>query len=85
MTGVLLSGPAGAGKSQAARRIYASLRVPGVIIDFQSLYAALLQLERNPDGRYPERLASDAHVLGASQSTYDAQQSRQHVGRNCTP
>ena len=67
MTGVLLSGPAGAGKSQAARRIYASLSVPGVIIDFQSLYAALLQLERDSDGRYPERLASDAHVLAITE------------------
>ena len=67
MTGVLISGPAGAGKSQAAREILASLRVPGVIVDFQSLYAALLQLERNPDGRYPERLASDAHVLAIAE------------------
>ena len=67
MPGVLLSGPAGAGKSQAARELLASLHVPGVIVDFQSLYAALLQLERNPDGRYPERLASDVHVLAIAE------------------
>ena len=67
MTGVLLSGPAGAGKSQTARRIYASLVIPALIIDFQSLYAALLQIERLPDGRYPERLASEAHVLAITE------------------
>ena len=67
MTGILLSGPAGAGKSQAARSLYASLRVPGLVIDFQSLYAALLLLERRPDGRYPERLESEAHILATAE------------------
>lgn len=67
MTGVLLSGPAGAGKSQAAKDLYSRLAVAGIIVDFQSLYAALLQIERNPDGRYPERLASEAHVLAITE------------------
>ena len=31
--------------------------------DFQSLYAALLLLERLPNGRYPERRDMDAHAL----------------------
>ena len=67
MPGVLLSGPAGAGKSQIARDTYARLGLPGVIIDFQTIYAALLLLERDPSGRYPERLASDTHVLAMAE------------------
>ena len=64
MAGILVSGPAGAGKSQVAREIYANLMVAGVIIDFQSIYAALLMLERNPDTRrYAERSPSEAHIL----------------------
>ena len=34
---------------------------------FNRCTPALLQLERNPDGRYPERLASDAHVLAIAE------------------
>ena len=67
MTGILLSGPAGGGKSQAARRLYASLAVPGVVIDFQSIYAALGQIDRLPNGRYPERLDSEAHLLSITE------------------
>lgn len=63
MAGELVTGPAGAGKSAIARQILAALAVAGIILDFQSLYAALLGLERGPDGRYPERLESDAHAL----------------------
>ena len=37
--------------------------VPTVAIDFQSVYAALLLIERQPDGRYPERLARHEYVL----------------------
>ena len=33
----------------------ASLTRPGLIVDFQSLLAALTLLERDGDGRYPER------------------------------
>ena len=67
MAGQLISGPAGGGKSQAARRLYASLTVPGVIVDFQSIYAALLQIERLPNGRYPERLESESHILAITE------------------
>ena len=36
---------------------------PIVAVDFQSIYAALLLLERQPDGRYPERLTRHEYVL----------------------
>ena len=35
--------------------------------DFQSIYAAILLLERQPDGRYPEREPADAHALALSE------------------
>ena len=63
MAGRLISGPAGAGKTALARSILAQLQGRGVAADFQSVYAALLLLERLPNGRYPERLASDSYVL----------------------
>ncbi|MCY3813972.1 MAG: hypothetical protein OXH15_19445 [Gammaproteobacteria bacterium] len=55
MAGVLLSGPAGAGKSQLARQLLAQLEGPAVAADFQSIVVALLLLERAGDGRYPVR------------------------------
>ncbi len=60
---ILFSGPAGAGKTQAARRLLAEATGPMVAADFQALLAALLLLERLPDGRYPARLASQAAWL----------------------
>ena len=63
MAGLLISGPAGAGKTQAARAELEASGEPTLAADFQSLYAALLLLERQPDGRYPERRESDAHAL----------------------
>ena len=33
------------------------------MVDFQAVYAALLLLERLPDGRYPERSARDQYVI----------------------
>ena len=63
MAGLLLSGPAGAGKTQEARRVIHNSPAPTVAVDFQSMYAALLLIERQPDGRYPERLTRQEYVL----------------------
>ena len=57
MPSILLSGPAGAAKSQEAKRRLSEATEPMVQIDFQSLVVALLGLERGPDGKYPIRPA----------------------------
>ena len=64
MAGLLISGPAGGGKSEAARQELAASGEPAVILDVQQIYAILLGLERDPStGRYPERREADAHAL----------------------
>ena len=55
MPNLLISGPAGAGKSQVARERLEEMPAPAVVADFQSLVVALLQQERGPDGKFPER------------------------------
>ena len=69
MAGILLSGPAGAGKSEEARRVMAESNIPAVVIDFQAIYAALLLLDRDADGRYPERQGRDSHLLPLAEYT----------------
>ena len=57
MPSVLLSGPAGAGKSAVARRLIAESMGLAVLADFQSIYAAVSGATRDPDtGLYPERI-----------------------------
>ena len=64
MASILLSGPAGAGKSQEARRLLAAASVPTIMIEFQDLYASVLGIRRNPEtGRYPPRRPQDAYAL----------------------
>lgn len=55
MPSILLSGPAGAGKSQEAKRLRDENPGPAVVADFQSLVVAVLQHERGPDGTFPPR------------------------------
>ena len=64
---VIISGPAGAGKTERARDLIAELRAEGlepIAADFQSLYAALLLVNRQEDGRFPERADDAAYILG---------------------
>ena len=63
MPNLLISGPAGGGKTEAARRLLAMSSEPKVAADFQSILAAIMLLERQTDGRYPQRLASQAAWL----------------------
>ena len=68
MPNLLISGPAGAGKTQEGRREVS--RLPNaILIDFQTLYASLLGIERNPGGRYPERLPQDDYALPLTEYT----------------
>ena len=63
MANLLISGPAGAGKTAEARRVLEASTLPTVCADFQSLLAALTLLERGPDGRFPPRRESQASWL----------------------
>ena len=69
MASTLISGPAGAGKTAAARELLAERTAPTVLIDFQQIYAGLLGIERLPNGRYPERLEADAYALALAEYT----------------
>ena len=55
MAGILLSGPAGGGKSQLARDLLNDATEPTVVADFQSVVVALLGLVRGPEGTFPVR------------------------------
>lgn len=67
MPGLLISGPAGAGKTSAALEVLETSNVPALLIDFQSLYAALLGIERGADGRYPERQGRHSYALTSAE------------------
>ena len=55
MPNLLISGPAGAGKSSVARRRRREMAQPAVIADFQGIYVALSGDVRDDNGNYPER------------------------------
>ena len=64
MPSILVSGPAGAGKTQVARELIAASLVPTIMLDFQTIYAGLLGIERDATTRrYAERQEEDAHAL----------------------
>ena len=63
MANLLISGPAGGGKSAEARRVLEAATEPMVAADFQTILAALTLLERGPDGRFPPRRESQASWL----------------------
>ena len=55
MPNLLISGPAGAGKSSVARLRRREMDQPTVIADFQSIYVAVSGDVRDNNGNYPER------------------------------
>ena len=55
MASLLLSGPAGAAKSALARRLLVESPELAIIADFQLVYRALTDVERDRGGRYPLR------------------------------
>ena len=63
MPNLLLSGPAGAGKTQEARRLLDVAAGPLVVADFQAVYATLILQERLSSGRYPPRNPAHAAYL----------------------
>ena len=63
MANLLLTGPAGAGKTAEARRVLEAATEPMVAADFQTILAALTLLERQADGRFPPRRESQAPWL----------------------
>ena len=68
MASLLISGPAGSGKSAVARQLRAAAQDETIIIDFQSLYASYLGLQRDPvTRRYAEREDADAFVLSLAE------------------
>ena len=68
MASTLLSGPAGAGKTQEAIRLLSVASVPTVVADFQQIYAAILLQFRNPEtGRYDERNPSQSFALATAE------------------
>ena len=63
---VLVSGPAGAGKTQRARLL--QQEHGGMVSDFQETYADLLGIERDPvTGRYPPRKPEDRYIISIVQ------------------
>ena len=65
---VLLTGPAGSGKSAAARELLRTGKVD-VVADFQSILAALLLLERDPEtGRFPPRDRAAERLIPLAQA-----------------
>ena len=64
MASILLSGPAGAGKSKEGKRLLAESQQPTILVEYQEILAALLGISRDSaTGRYPERRPQDAYAL----------------------
>ena len=55
MPGLLLSGPAGAGKSSVADDLVRNADEPTILADFTGLVVCMLAHQRQADGRYPLR------------------------------
>ena len=66
MPNILISGPAGSGKTELAKQLREDLP-ESVVADFQQIYSMLLSLVRLPNGRYPERLDSDGYAMALAE------------------
>ena len=69
MAGLLISGPAGSGKTKRARQVLGSYPGPAVLAEHQQIYAQLLGIERLETGRYPERVARDSYAIELAETT----------------
>ena len=59
MANLLISGPAGASKSEVAREIVQAATEPTIVADFTALFNAVRLVERLPDGTFPVRTEAD--------------------------
>ena len=55
MAGTLVSGPAGAGKSAQVKVIVDAADEPTIVADFSRIWQAISGVERDQDGKLPER------------------------------
>ena len=63
MPGLLISGPAGGGKSTRAKAALDASTEETFLLEQQELYAALLGIRRAPNGRYPPRNPAHDYVI----------------------
>ena len=68
MASILLSGPAGSGKSQRARELLANATTPTIAADFTALFNALRLVERLPSGTFPVRTVVENVYLPVAES-----------------
>ena len=63
MPSILISGPAGGGKTQAALATLGTTGRNAILADFSSTYNAITGTKRNPDGLFPIRRQADEVFL----------------------
>ena len=79
MAGLLISGPAGAGKSAEGMRVLAEAQQPTILVEFQEILAFLLGLRRDrTTSRYPERRPQDELLIPIE---FRQDESRESPGR----
>ena len=84
MANILVSGPAGGGKSAVAREELAAQASPFVAADFQALTVALMLLERGADGRYPIRPGWSLPLVEYTRRAVITAATNREIGVICT-